>query len=406
MPIWRGEQAAHASRTIANNGLRQPSMSAPKIASFAAAIAILVTTTACRERAARTGNSAVKPDVRDTAMRAARVWFKPSVDPASIDFGDNFAEPGAFHAADDVSCEFVLQQPGGTTPKFYCRTSDGRVVKVRYGAVNPEIPAGVAATRLLASLGFAVDRLDKVRSVRCRGCPPFPFEALRCIEGGAPAAGCLEGIDNSKPVRFDRAAIELPVQGRTIESFHNQGWGWFELDRIDPTAGGSSRAEVDALRLMGVLLAHWDNKHANQRLVCRPDDDQPNGGCRAPIAVLHDLGATFGPLKLDLQNWRNAAMWQDAAACRISLKALPFNTQLADHRISEDGRQLALKLLHPLSLQQLETLFATSGVTELDHVMAAAHIPAEWARTFVAKVDAIAAAGPCPTAAQLALLKQ
>lgn len=381
-------------------------MSAPKIASFAAAAAILLAASACHDRTVRKSKSAVPEQVRDSALRAARVWFRPSIDPASLDFSDNFAELGAFHDAEDVACDFVVQQPGGTTPKFYCRLADGRVVKVRYGRVNPEIPAGVAATRLLASLGFTVDRLDKVHSVECRGCPPFPFEALRCIQGGAPAAGCLQGVDTSKPVRFDPVAIELPVQGREIESFHNQGWGWFELDRIDPAAGGSSRAEVDALRLMGVLLAHWDNKHANQRLVCPPGNDLPDGGCRTPVAVLHDLGATFGPLKLDLPNWRHAAVWQDAAACRVSLKALPFNTELPDRRISEEGRQFALRLLRPLRLEQLEALFATSGVTDFNHLLAEAHLPAAWARAFLAKVDDLAAGGPCPSAAQLGALQQ
>jgi hypothetical protein len=201
---------------------------------------------------------------------------------------------------------------------------------------------------------------------------------------------------------FKEVMIERPFEGTRIEQTDDQGWSWYELDKIDPKRGGASRTEVDALRLMAVLLAHWDNKGPNQRLVCPPGQEGPDGSCRAPVAVLHDLGATFGPLKADLPNWKLAPMWADAAACRVSMATLPYKGgTFPDHRISEEGRALALKLLRTLSPSQLNTLFEASGFSRFPHVMAAAREPQSWTDVFLAKVDQIAAAGPCLPAADL-----
>ena len=54
---------------------------------------------------------------------------------------------------------------------------------------------------------------------------------------------------------------------------------------------------MDALRLLAVVISHWDNKPENQRITCLPGGDQPDGGCTTPLALIQDLGATFGPLQ-------------------------------------------------------------------------------------------------------------
>jgi hypothetical protein len=171
------------------------------------------------------------------------------------------------------------------------------------------------------------------------------------------------------------------------------------LDRIDPTKGGSSRAEVDALRLMAVVLAHWDNKAENQRIVCPPDADRPDGTCAAPLALIQDLGATFGPLKVDLPNWRSMPVWADASACRVSMKRLPFGGgTFPEQQISEEGRQMLLQLLEKLSAEQLRDLFTRSGVTSFDALSAEGRNAEAWVRAFQDKVRQIREAGPCPPA--------
>jgi len=366
---------------------------------IAAAVAAAITG-ACRDRPPhdRHAGSGEEAARRRAALASARVWAAPRTDPGAADFSRNTAGPGYIDAASDIDCDFSLDPVHGTTPKFHCTLPDGDRVKVKYGAANPEVPAQVAASRLLAALGFFVDRVMLVHSVRCRGCPPFPHQALECLKHGIPRALCLQGTPASRVRAFEPATIERRFDGEAIESDDEEGWAWYELDAVDARAGGSTRAQVDALRLMAVLLAHWDNKPVNQRLVCPPGADRPDGSCRAPAAVLHDLGGTFGPMKADLENWQHVPMWEDAAACRVGLSTLPFNgATFRPADISEEGRQLALKLLRPIGAPQLNTLFDASGVARFPHVLAAARRPEAWTEAFLAKVAQIEAAGPCPS---------
>jgi hypothetical protein len=106
-----------------------------------------------------------------------------------------------------------------------------------------------------------------VQKVRCLGCPTLPFPALKCHEKTGLKAACLLGAHDGV-IEFDPAVIERRLEGQPIEAFDGQGWAWYELARIDPSKGGASRAEVDAFRLIAVVLAHWDNKAENQRLMC------------------------------------------------------------------------------------------------------------------------------------------
>lgn len=370
-----------------------------------AASLVAVSMGACREpppnppestRQTPHGEGTATAAQREAALAAARVWAAPAISPAKFDFGSNPPGPGWFAPDADVECTFKAKPAGGTTPKFYCTLPDGDTVKVKYGEPNGEIPSEIAATRLLSALGFPTDRMYRVRSVRCKGCPPLPHRALQCLKEGAPAAVCLQGASDTRVVTFEHAAIERPFEGRKIEAADDQGWSWYELDKIDPARGGSSRAEVDALRLLAVLLAHWDNKGPNQRLVCPPGKDRPDGSCAMPLALVQDLGAAFGPKRMDLKRWREVPVWVDPRTCHVSMSTLLFNgATFTDRRISEDGRQFALKLLGALSPAQLNRLFEAAGVTSFSHVLTEARQPQAWTDAFRAKVAAVAAGGPC-----------
>ena len=358
---------------------------------------------ACRETSRQESKDHGNPEAagpsaaqRHDALARARVWLAPKVPTASADFSVNPPGPGAFDASQDVDCTFKAKKVGGTTPKFYCTLPDGDTVKVKYGEPNGEIPSEIVATRLLSALGFPTDRMYRVRSVRCKGCPPLPPQALQCLSEGGPEIVCLQGASDSRVVTFAHAAIERPFPGRKIESAEDQGWSWYELETIDPARGGSTRAEVDALRLIAVVIAHWDNKGPNQRLVCPEGKERADGSCAQPLAIVQDLGATFGPKRMDLLNWRRVPVWSDARTCQVSMSSLPFNgATFSDRTISEAGRQFALKLLRALSPAQLNTLFESAGVTSFSHVSTEAHQPQAWTEAFLAKVAAIAAAGPC-----------
>lgn len=334
---------------------------------------------------------------RDAALRAARVWRAPAVPVGQADFGRN--PPGAdFDPSQTVGCRFLLEPVGGTTPKFNCELPDGTRVRVKYGSVNPEIFAEVAATRLLAALGFGADRMHVVRGIRCAGCPSLPFQALQCMQKTGLERACVPGgLDYTRVVDIEPAVIERRIPGTKIEAQPDQGWAWFELDRVDAAAGGSRRSEVDALRLIAVLLAHWDNKAENQRLICEPGTERKDGSCGAPFALIQDLGATFGPAKLDIHNWRKTPVWADPATCRVSMKSLPYGGgTFPDRQIWEDGRQHALRLLEAVSSRQLTDLFTAARVTTYDGVPVEGRRVEAWVEVFQDKVRQIRSGGPCP----------
>ena len=104
------------------------------------------------------------------------------------------------------------------------------------------------------------------------------------------------GLDYDSAVDFEWASVERKFSGEPIETPDGRGWAFHELAKV-PTA---SRVHADALTLMAVFLAHWDNKPENQRLVCLSGKPARDGRCARPMAMLQDVGGTFGPRKTDL----------------------------------------------------------------------------------------------------------
>jgi hypothetical protein len=250
----------------------------------------------------------------------------------------------------------------------------------------------------MSAIGFGADRMFVVRKLRCAGCPRLPFQSLKCYARTGMERLCFAGgVDYASVRTFDTAVIEQRLEGTLIEAFEDQGWAWFELDRIDPAHGGSPRADVDALRLFAVVIAHWDNKGPNQRLLCQPGGERPDGKCALPLALVQDAGATFGPLKLELHNWRSMPVWADRATCTVSMKALPYQgATFTERRISDQGRMKLAGLLEQISEPQLVDLFTGSGVVSYDQITAEARDPSAWARAFQDKVRQIKEGPPCP----------
>lgn len=300
-------------------------------------------------------SSAHAKQFRDDALKRARVW-RP-VDVAAFDFGSNPPDPSEMLSGSVVNCRFLSEAVSGTTPKFNCVLPDGEVVKVKYGR-NAEIQAEAAATRLLTGLGFGADRIYIVPRVRCYGCPPLPFHTSRVL--GLVNADQLPGAlaPDTRVTEFEWVAVERRMEGRPIEVGGESGWAWFELP-AESGDDGATRAELDAFRLIAAFLVHWDNKAANQRLVCLTRDGESDRACPEPFAMIQDLGASFGPHKVDLPRWRATPVWSDRSECRVSMRHLPFlGATFPDTVISEDGRQLLARLLTRMTRAQIEGLFS------------------------------------------------
>lgn len=248
------------------------------------------------------------------------------------------------------SCRYLPSDPTGTTPKFDCVFAGGDTVKVKYGR-NAEIHGEAAATALLRMLGYAADTVTIVQRLRCYGCPRHPFVAMhlrRTLHLPFIREQVADGFTD-----FEWVSVEHKFPAPAIETGDLSGWDWRELDMVD-----APRDELDAFRLIAAFLAHWDNKASNQRLVCL-DEGVHDGICRHPLAMIQDLGASFGPPKVNLARWRDLPVWHDRTTCTISMRALPYDgATFEDVRISEAGRALAASRLGSISDVQIERLFA------------------------------------------------
>jgi hypothetical protein len=333
---------------------------------------------------------------RDEALRAAQVWRDP---PVPISRARLDAPPpgrDGFQPTQVVNCRFDPNPVGGATRKFDCLLANGDQVKVKYGANNAEVFSEVISSRLLTALGFWADRMYVVSAVRCAGCPAEPFEALQCMDDRDDAARCFGTIDYSRVQVFKHAVIERPVQGRRIEAGGEPGWRWDELNMVRPDAGGAPAAQIDAFRLLAIFLNHWDNKAENQRLICVGEREESDA-CARPVAMIQDLGASFGPKKMDVEEWSASPIWDDAATCRVSTRHLGHGNQtFADIRISEAGRRFLGDRLSQLRPAQIRALFTGAKIERFEAANAASRDPDAWVRAFTARVRKITDRPPCP----------
>jgi hypothetical protein len=318
--------------------------------------AAAVITSVCLSSA--TGDGVVTADQRMEAIRHAQVWTRTTVSAMNILAGPQ--GPGAFAPLAAVKCEYHEEVFAGATPKFGCTINHTDHVKVRYGRTNPEIFAGIAATRLLWALGFGADTLYPVRVV-CRGCP-------RSVSLDDPQAAV------TGETRFEFAAIERKMRGEEMEAPSvGAGWSWPELDLVDERAGGAPLAQRDALKLLAVMLQHTDNKAEQQKLLCvgeHPKHDLAK--CPSTFMMIHDLGLTFGTATLmnrapvsgaNLRGWANTPVWKDVEHCIGNLPPSQTGT-LFYPKISESGRQFLAGLLAQLTDTQLRDLFKAARLDE------------------------------------------
>jgi len=334
----------------------------------------------------------VSAEERDQLLSRAQVWRLPAVPLEQVDFS---AEPNTTGV---LPCRFEVTALGGTSPKFDCHLETGEPVRIKYGKTG-EVPAEVATTRLLRTMGFGADRVQYVEKLRCYGCPEEPFSVMKAVE-----ITQAETFYNNLMLSYDEfeefewAALERKFDGREVRTENVEGWSMFELDKVDPAKGGAPRAHVDALRLLAVFLAHWDNKTENQRLVCvSADAGDERERCATPFLLLQDVGSTFGPTKTDLDAWEKAPIWENRASCLTSMRELPFSgATFGQARISEEGRRFLADMLIKFSDRQLTDLFTTSRFDDSLGVFRRSSPIADWVRVFKARVREIVEGPPCP----------
>lgn len=291
-----------------------------------------------------------KPDAkqdRAAAIARAKVWMPTTI--ASMDVKAGPQGPGAFAPGATITCDYLDKKMSGASPKFACKTAAGEELKVKYGGSNGEVYGEVAATRLLWALGFGADDMYSVKVI-CRGCPEDVGGIAR---------------DNGERI-LDPATVERKMPGRELMD----AWKWRELDGIDDAAGGASKAERDALKLLAVMLQHSDSKPQQQRLICMNESEDAAGPCDMPVMMINDLGVTFGRANMfnqqpgasvHLMRWRETPIWRGETGCIGNLEG-SFTGTLKHPLISEDGRAFLAGLLNQLSDEQIVDLFAAARI--------------------------------------------
>jgi hypothetical protein len=327
---------------------------------------------------------------RADAIARAQVWREPPTALARATLGTLPADPS------HVECQFHFTHLGGSTPKFDCRTKSGKELRIKYGS-GLEIPAEAAATRLLSALGFGADDVALVAHLRCFGCPSEPYYVTKVTEATNTRTLYERMADDEGAQDFEWVSVEQKFPARPIETDSHEGWAFFELDSVNPAKGGAPRAHVDALRLLAVFLAHWDNKAENQRLVCLSDTWDLGTPCPEPFLMLQDVGSTFGPDRVDLHAWANSKIWEDRAACKITMAGLPYGGgTFGPTRISERGRRFLAKQLTQLSDSQLTDLFTWARFDQPRRPLMQTSPVAEWVRVFKSRTKEISDGPPCP----------
>jgi hypothetical protein len=334
---------------------------------------------------------------REQLIKRAVVFVTPPPDIPSLDLSRPPNDPHPLDPDTIVECRYVPKATTATTPKFNCRLPNGDVIKVKYGR-TPERLGEVAATRLLAALGFGADPTTMLPRVRCIGCPWFPFQMRRLAElfYATPILDWMTGDDRVRDFTWVSAERKMP--GRAIEVGPHEGWDWRELSTVDAAQGGATRAELDALRLIAIFLSHWDNKATNQRLACEegPGENDPRAPCKRPLLMLQDVGATFGPTKVEYDEWVATPIWADAATCMVSLQNMPYHGgNFAPTHISEEGRLLLASKLRQLSATQITRMLEAAHFTDPGNKPDAADVSL-WVTAFQDKVRQIVDRPPCP----------
>jgi hypothetical protein len=357
----------------------------------------------------------VTKDERAAYLRRARVWEPTDV--AAKDLLNGPKGKLAYAVDQKLTCDFVPKPLPGWTEKFLCRLPGGAVVKVKYveGDRFKEVYGEVLGTRLFWALGFYADKVLPVR-VTCRNCPKEPWKYIN--------AWRHRNLDTLPPEAevgthtFDPASIEESLDVVPIEEHDHQGWGWTSLSEVDAAAGGATKAELDAFRLLNAFVQNADNGHEQNALACfRKDVAKDRAGrvtCRKPILYVDDLGAVLGrgggttrfEGRTDYDGWKERRVWRDPASCQARLDSIfsPFeSSNLKDPTIGEGGRALLAKQLAKLSDRQIADLFRAARIDRLHQMTTDADGTSrevtlhDWVELFKAKRAEITEHPGCPT---------
>ena len=145
---------------------------------------------------------------RADAIGRAHVWRAPKVPIASARLTRR--PQGSFSSGLSFPCRAARRHDAEVRLPARLRKEASHQVP---GHV-PEIPAEVAATRLLSALGFGADQVTLVERIRCYGCPINPFRTTKVADTAHTQTQYERSINYQRFTDFDWVAVEERLAAR------------------------------------------------------------------------------------------------------------------------------------------------------------------------------------------------
>lgn len=141
-----------------------------------------------------------------------------------------------------------------------------------------------AATRVFWALGLPADQMYNVARVNCFGCSGDPFHQQAATPGATAT--------------FYDASIEIKYDGKKIAD----SWSWKAVTSNHyPLWPARTRIEFEQLVLAAQLIAYHNDLGFQNRLSCRAGAmDKVSKKCSEPVALINDIGSTFGGAKVGI----------------------------------------------------------------------------------------------------------
>jgi hypothetical protein len=174
-----------------------------------------------------------------------------------------YGQGGKEHQPASGNFEFTKEDMNASSPKFDVKDANGNKWKVKLGdEARPE----TVATRLVWAVGFHTDEDYFLPAIHVEGMPAHIHRGRQFIDGD----GTMHNA------RLER---NIPGQKKLGE------WKW-----SDGLYTGTR--EWNGLRVLMALINNWDLKDVNNSIYSEKGGEL--------VYVVSDLGASFGPTKLDL----------------------------------------------------------------------------------------------------------
>jgi hypothetical protein len=202
-------------------------------------------------------------------------------DPGDVSARDLRYGPGSAELAPVGPFTFVMEDKIGASPKFRVKDAQGMNWTVKLGI---EAKSEIVATRLVWSMGYFAEEAYYFDRVEIKNLPRLA-RGQEFVEGGSTV----------RSARFEprRAGVKRGAI-----------WDWLQ----NPFVGSR---ELDGLKVLMVLLANYDTRLDNNRVLSMQNAES---GGREARYVVTDIGATLGQVgglggtrsKNNLEHFRNA----------------------------------------------------------------------------------------------------